>query len=291
MEDIDKIKTARMLIISVLMFNFTVFSIKIFLFILTSSLVVLAYAIDTFMDTVNDIIAYYGLKKMFEPPDFDHPYGHAKYDAFLSTIIAVFILASAFEVIREIINRIISGHYHVFYSKAVFAILISLIIAYVIVAIIETTLAKRLKIDILKSTALHYVTDPAYTIIVLVSVYLSSIGYVFVDIILSLLLSLLLIFGAVNILRRQSKVLLDASVINEEELRSRILKEFADKIVDCYGIKSRTDGRKVFLELTLKLPKDLKLDEAHKIVDEVEEFIRKNYKEKFGHIYVHYEPT
>ena len=170
-------------------------------------------------------------------------------------------------------------------------ILVGLIIAYIIIAIIETILAKRLRIDILKSTALHYVTDPAYTIIVLISVYLSSIGYIFVDIILSLLLSLLLIFGAISILRRQSKVLLDVSVIDKKKLRSEILREFADKIIDCYGIKSRTDGRKVFLELTLKLPKDLKLDEAHKIVDEVEEFIRKNYKEKFGHIYVHYEPA
>ena len=101
-----------------------------------------------------------------------------------------------------------------------------------------------------------------------------------------------LILGAVKIIKRNAMVLLDASVIDEKELRKKIIEEFKGDIVDCTEIRSRTDGRQVFLEMVLKVRDDISLKEAHSLAHCVEKFIREKFKDfQFAYIHIHYEPS
>jgi cation diffusion facilitator family transporter len=79
---------------------------KLAIGLLTGSLVIIADAVHSFTDLVNNIFAYIAVKIAETPPDKSHPYGHQKFEQ-----LAVFILASiltivAFVVIVNAIKRL-----------------------------------------------------------------------------------------------------------------------------------------------------------------------------------------
>ena len=69
--------------------NFAVLCIKLLVGFSTGSLAVLADAVHSLTDTINNVIAWFVIRHSVAPPDSKHPYGHRKFET-----IAVFFLAS-----------------------------------------------------------------------------------------------------------------------------------------------------------------------------------------------------
>ena len=68
----------------------------------------------------------------------------------------------------------------------------------------------------------------------------------------SIVIILVILGRAISIIKRTSRILLDAAVIDERELRELILRTFKGRVIDCKDVCSRTDGVYVFLEMILK---------------------------------------
>jgi len=289
-EDDPSYQRSIILVSLVLILNIIILGIKSYLYFLTISIAVLAYIFDTVVDIMNDCLSIIGLKRSRIPPDKDHPYGHSKYNAFVATIIATFVIASTFEIIREIFIRITTHTLSIHIDSLIISLLCFLAIVYTVIAYIQYTFSKQYKNIIIELSALRYITDPIFTIVVLIGILLTSIGLWWVDILVSIVIILVILKKALEALEKSSKILLDVAVISPEKLRKDILKAFKGKIIDCIDIYSRTDGENIFLELTLVMNKDLSLKEADKIADEVEAFIRKRYRQyRFARILIHQE--
>ena len=287
---LSKFKTAYRIIIITIITNFFLIAIKIYLFVLTLSLAVLAYLMDSLMDLMNDVIAIYGAKIASKPADRDHPYGHTKYDAFYSLIISSLIIGGAIEIFRDTAISIIYGRHVVFFSINVLYIFILLACIYSAIALVEFIYAKKLGIAIMAASALHYITDPVFTFIVFLGVYLSHIGYVFVDYILSIVIGIILISSAIRQIRKQSVVLLDVVVLDPEKLRRVIMEKFPE-VKDVHEITSRTDGVKIFLEFHIWLDPHLTLREAHDKAHQIQEYVESYIgKDKKTRILIHIEP-
>ncbi len=282
---------AILLILLVVILNVIILIIKISIYLMTMSIAAFAYLLDTIMDMQNDIISLFGLRKARTPPDKEHPYGHAKYDAFAATIIAVFIIAITLEMTIGTFTRIFEGVYQVSFDPSLIIIFSILMVIYSLIAIVQNRFAMKYGILTIESTALHYITDPLFTLLVFIGILLASMKFWWVDFLVSVIIILIVLKKAISIIKKTSRILLDAAVINEQELRESILHAFKGKVIDCEDICSRTDGTKVFLEMILKMNKNLSLEESDKIAHEVEEFIRKKYKHlKFEKIIIHQEP-
>jgi len=113
---------AILLILLVIILNVIILITKISIYLMTMSIAAFTYLFDTIMDLQNDFISLFGLKKARVPPDKDHPYGHAKYDAFVATIIAVFIIAITIEMAIETFTRIFEGIYQVNFDPSLIII-------------------------------------------------------------------------------------------------------------------------------------------------------------------------
>lgn len=283
-------EVASKIILSAMIINIVCIILKIQLYFATLSLAVLAYILDTIMDFINDVVALYGTKLAGKPPDYEHPYGHGKYDALISTFIATSVIISALEIFRETINRVISGHEIVFMNDLALQLFIILILIYISLALVEYYFAKKLSIAIMESSALHYVTDPFYTIIVFLSVYLSATGLTIFDIITAIGIAIMIIIGGAQIIRKQTRILLDEAVIPAQDLKKNILNAFPE-VIDIHDIKSRTDGINTYLEFHVVLDGDLSLKKAHSVADRIEQYIRESYPYQNIKITIHLEPS
>ena len=289
-EDDSSYQKSIILVLFVLLINVIILGVKSYLYLLTISIAVLAYIFDTIVDIMNDCLSLISLKRSRIPPDRDHPYGHSKYNAFVATIIATFVIASTFEIAREIFIKVTTHRLSIRIDSLIISLLCFLALIYTVIAYIQYKFSKQHKNIIIELSALRYITDPIFTIIVLIGIFLASIGLWWFDILVSIVIILVILKKALEVLEKSSKILLDVAVISPDKLRKDILKTFKGKIIDCIDIYSRTDGENIFLELTLVMHKDLSLKEADKIADEVETFIRKKYKQyRFARILIHQE--
>jgi len=287
---LDEYKVAESIILMTIASNVLFIVAKIYLYLLTSSLAVFAFLIDSMMDVLNDVIALYGVRMTRQPPDADHPYGHGKYDAFVAAIISSFIIAGAVEIIRDTIQRVLLGDYTVHYSSNVGYIFILLCIGYSIIALVEFFYSRKLKIATMEASALHYLSDPIFTVIVFIAVYMAGMGLIIADIVLSIGIATMLLYVAIQQIRKSSIVLLDFVAISEEHLKEAIFEKFPE-VGHIHAVRSRSDGIRTFLELHVGLPPDMTLKEAHDRVHEIQDFVRDKLLKKKVSIIIHVEPT
>ncbi|MHA1616754.1 MAG: cation transporter [Candidatus Njordarchaeales archaeon] len=72
----NELLTARKVLVTTLIASSTLLGIKTYLYILTGSITVLAYMMDSLYDFINDAVSVWAINRALEPPDKDHPYGH-----------------------------------------------------------------------------------------------------------------------------------------------------------------------------------------------------------------------
>ena len=289
MEHVKEFRIAEKIITIVLLINFALLGVKIYLFMLTASLAVFAFVVDTLMDMLADTIGIFATKRASKPADEDHTYGHAKYDSFVSVIIAMLIIFGAIEIFANEIERIISKQAEISLPSSAIGLFLALGTIYLAISIAEYVYSKKLNISVLEASALHYISDPLYTAAVFLGVYFASIGYIFADYLVSTAIAIILLAEAIGIIRKHGSILLDATAVNPEMIRNWILKNFPE-VNDVHEIKSRTDGISIFLEFHLVLDGNLSLQKAHDICHKVEKFLLKKLRRSIGNITIHAEP-
>lgn len=285
------LKRAKRAFISIISVNIIIIIVKTYLFLITGALILMAFLADSILDILNDVISIFAVHRASKPPDMDHPYGHGKYEALARIMISIALFFTAFEIVSESLNRILTGSSKLVISQLVLYLIGILALVYVVISVSELIAAKRTEVNILKASAWHYITDPITSIFVLVSLWLVSIGYWLFDIIGASIICVLIGFSALGIFKEASTILLDQAVIDSKRIRDAILAKFYPKVVDCHDIRTRTDGFGIYLECHILVKDDLTVKEAHDIAHKVEDFIRKRFREKLFHgITIHIEP-
>ena len=286
-----RVRRAWKIVLIVFLLNITLIMLKAYVYVITLSLTVLAYLVDSLFDILNDMIVLLALRRSSKPPDMDHPYGHGKYEALARVVLSLFLLFTAINIIFEGIKRFLSKEYYLLFPRIVFYILPIFLAAYAFISILELYFSRKLELSILESSSLHYITDPMTTIIVIGAVYFSSMGFWYIDIVGSIIICGIIIYSFFKIFSGASSILLDKYIIEPNIIRNLILEAFKHEVKDVHAIKSRSDGFGVYLEFHLLVAKDFDIESAHKLSHDVEEYLRKVFRNiNFHQILIHIEP-
>src|SRR3989339_571618 len=97
-----KINAARLSIFS----NSFLILTKLFVGIITGSVSIISEAIHSVMDLLAAIVAFFSVRISDNPPDKEHPYGHAKVENVSGVIEALLIFIAAGWIIYEAILKI-----------------------------------------------------------------------------------------------------------------------------------------------------------------------------------------
>jgi len=279
------------IIFIILLANIFIGVLKLYMFLITGSLAILAYLIDTFIDIMNDSIAFVALNKAMKPADIDHPYGHGKYEALSRLIISILVFITVFEIVSQSIERLIFSRTFIFINWNVLQLFLILILYYVLISGVELYSYKKTGIKLLEASLWHYVTDPLTTIIVFISLFLVSMGLYYLDIIASYLICVIILYAAYKIFRESALILVDQAVLDHEEIREKILSRFYPLIKDCHAIKTRSDGFGIYLDCHIIIDPNLTVEKAHELAHQVERYIKEIYQNKvFRGLTIHIEP-
>ena len=291
----EKVKRARTITIIAIALNLLLAGVKIAVSIIFGSISILADGVDSALDLVTSLLSFIAISIATRPADKDHQFGHAKYEHFFTLGIALLLVASSGMIAFQAVQRLILKEHLEF---SVFNIIISAssIIVKGILVWIHIRVGKKIKSPSLVANGLNFRTDIFTSFVVLVSV---SIGWIhvgdsgqtlyWVDPIIALFISVIIIYTAINITREAASVLLDKSACPETLKEIVSIAKEQEGVKGVSNIRTRTIGSDVLLvDLDILLDPKMTIEEGDIIACNVENAIQKVLPVKY--LQIHVEP-
>lgn len=263
--------------------NALVLLAKVFVGTTTGSLAILGDAIHSLTDVVNNIVAWIVTRISSSPPDREHPYGHRKFETLAVFFLASLLVVLSFELALHAINK---EDTEIVNSAWGLEIMLAVLVVNISLATWQRMWARRLQSDILLADATHTFADVLTTIVVIAGWQLSTMGYLWLDKVCALGVSLLVFYLAYGLFKRAFPILVDHFALDPELLSSTIHEVNGVRKVN--RVRSRWIGNEKSIDLVISVDPDLSTTDSHDIATNIELLIEK----KFGvsDISIHVEP-
>lgn len=263
--------------------NVAVLIAKVAVGLATGSLAIIADALHSLTDVVNNIVAWAVIRVSSSPPDIEHPYGHRKFEAmavfFLASLLAVLSFELAIHTIKKDDTDIVNSTWGLGVMLAVLTVNISL-------ATWQRMWARRLESDILYADSSHTFSDALTTIVVIAGWQLSALGYLWLDRACALAVSALIFYLAFTLFRRVFPILVDQYSIDPVILTNTIKEVEGVRKVN--RVRSRWIGSDKSVDLVISVDPHISTNESHNIANEIESLIIERYN--VSDISIHVEP-
>jgi cation diffusion facilitator family transporter len=285
----NKFAQIRKLLIIILALNWGVALAKIVYGHITSSASMFADGIHSLSDGTSNIIGLIGIGVAARPRDVGHPYGHRKYETLASMAIAVALFMVALRLLSDSVHKLINQELiNPEANLLSFVVMGATIAVNITVMKYERKRGKELNSDFLVADSLHTGSDILASVMVVISLISVKLGLPIIDVIAGMVISLLIGYVGVGILKNSSRVLTDYAVINSQEI-TEVLYDMKE-VVGCHRIRTRGRTDDVHVDLHITVDRNMSVGKAHDLSTAIEKRIR----EKFSgvtDVMVHIEPA
>ncbi|MEM1983046.1 MAG: cation diffusion facilitator family transporter [Sulfolobales archaeon] len=266
--------------------NSCLFIIKYILGVMFNSIAVIADAVHTLSDAATSAVVVISFWIAYKPADKEHPFGHGRAEHVGTIIIGTLLCVAGYELVIASYRKFITREALVYNILLVIVMLFSGLVKELL-ARWSLGLASKYRADILASDAWHHRTDAIASILVGLGVIVGE-RYWWVDSMLGIVVSLLIIYVAIKLIINTSKEFLGYSLPTsvEDNIRRDVLAT-SKKISDVHHIHVHKYGEHVEVTLHVRFPPSISISEAHRIATQIE----KELKEKYSwEVTVHMEP-
>ncbi|QFZ91884.2 cation diffusion facilitator family transporter [Synechococcus elongatus] len=256
--------------------NLLVVVIKAGVGFMTGSLSLLADALHSVTDSVNNILGLFTNRLAAPGPDRDHPYGHHKYEAIGALGIAAFLGITCFEIMRGAIGRLITPGDPLKINSIDLWLLLIVLGINIYVAFYERSVGKRLGSQILIADAYHTMSDIWITLVVLAGLIgVRFFNLQWLDVVLALPVAVLVLRSSWIVLKSNLPWLVDEIAIAPEAIHQVVTS--VPGVINCHDIASRgLLGRQIFVDMHLVVDAT-DVATAHQITEAVENRLAERY--------------
>jgi cation diffusion facilitator family transporter len=272
-------------------------SAKLIVGVLTGSLGILAEAAHSGLDLAAAAITFFAVRVSDRPADESHMYGHGKVENLSALAETSLLLLTCIWIIYEAIHRLFFAVIEV--NPSLWAFLIMAISMGVDFSRSRALarIARKYRSQALEADALHFSTDIWSSAVVILGLALVRYGeyrgpskpaFERADAIAALIVAVIVITVSYRLGRRAVDALLDRA---PKGLADRL----SQSVQDVAGIKrvSRTRvrdlGNRVFVDMTVDVPRHLSFEESHELTEKVQQAVRTISPD--ADVVVHTEPV
>jgi len=245
--------------------NLFVLAVKTVIGFSTGSMAILADAVHSLTDFMNNIIALTVMHFSTLPADREHPYGHRKFETLAVFILASILVILAFELILNTFRR---EQTEIVSSNIELILMLGVLVINVGVTSWQHIWAKRLNSEILYADASHTFADVLITSTTIGGWQLSAMGYIWADQLSAIGVALFVFYLAYKLFKRTTPILLDEYAIAPEEL-SKLIKN-VQGVKNVYRVRSRWTGQTCAIDVVISVDSTLSIKDSHNITDKIE---------------------
>ena len=254
----------------------------------THSLGMLSEAVHSGTDLVAASLTFFTVRVSARPADVSHQFGHGKAEH-LSALAeaAVLSIASVYISIRAVerLTGTAGGHVNpVWYAFAVAALVICVDISRTAVS---WRTARRYSSPALAANALHFATDGAGTIAVLVGLGFARAGYQKADAIAALFVGVIVLTAAARLMARNVDVLMDRAPAEAEDAARAAIAKIQPPVV-LRRLRMRSAAGRQFADVVIGVSPSAAVGQGHAAADAVEAAVERALPG--ADVVVHVEP-
>ncbi len=248
--------------------------IKLGAWLYTDSISLLSTLIDSGLDAIASLINLFAVRHALVPADREHRFGHGKAEPLAALGQTVFIAGSALFLIFEAGDRLFDPA-PVPHSGIGIAVMVVAIVVTFALTRFQAHVVRQTGSFAIKADSLHYLGDILVNGAVIVALLLASeLGWILADPLFGLAIAAYIAFTAWRIARGALDLLMDRELPEEARARIRDIALANPEVRDLHDLRTRSSGRRSFIQVHIEMDGNLTLYRAHAVADQVEAALR-----------------
>ncbi len=253
----------------------------------THSAAVFSDALESLVNLGTALLVLWLRSVARRPPDRTHPYGHEKAESFAAMVEGGLVVFAGGAIVKQVADAWMTGRSlaNMVEGMTVLAVLAG---AYALWGWWFLREGKDRHSPAIRAEGQHILSDVKTTLAVVVGGWLMvATGISWLDGLVALGVAIHIVWIGVRLIRESVMVLMDQAV--EEAVEEKIwevLRSFEGRIVGAHHLRTRSTGRRLFVDFDLVVAPDITVQEAHDLAHEVEEALRAVFPTIHAHIHV-----
>ncbi|MBN2015218.1 cation diffusion facilitator family transporter [Candidatus Dojkabacteria bacterium] len=230
---------------------------------------IIASGIDSLSDILSSFLVFLGVKLSEKPPTKKFPYGLYRTETVSSLLVFLMVLISSMTIIYDAIVSLLEKNFDLQVNVLAFGIMAFSSVVCGIMSYLKIKTGKA-------ENSVSLVTDGKHSQIDVFSSIGVLLGIIFaryipaLDSIVALVLGIYIILSLIPLGKEVIEGVLDVADL---EVENQIRKICEKQQVNLTEIKSRKVGARIFVELTITLPSEVKVGKADQIISDLQSLI------------------
>ena len=256
--------------------NVLLFSVKLTIGLILSSLAVTADAFNNLSDAASSIISFIGVKMAGKPADAEHPFGHGRIEYIAALIVSFLVIEVGFTFFKSSISKILHPE-EISFDLVPFVILILSILVKLWMAFFNNKLGKRIDSKVMLATAADSLGDVITTSATVLSIIICHFTSINVDAIAGLIVSAIVIWSGISIAKDTLEPLIGERIPAELYQKITDIVESYDGIVGTHDLIVHNYGpNRSMATIHAEVPNDVNIEVSHEIIDRIERDVKKD---------------
>ena len=250
--------------------NLVLFTIKLSVGLITSSISITADAFNNLSDAASSIITILGFKLSSMPADKEHPFGHGRIEYISALIVAFMVMLVGVQFIKSSFQKIINPDIVVFELIPFILLLVSILLK-VWLSRFNKHIGNTINSSALKAASIDALGDVFTSSCVAISFLAAKFTSIPIDGYMGMGVALFIVYSGFNLIKETLNPLLGeapdpelVNAINEKVMSYENILGTHDLIIHNYG-----PGR-CMCSIHAEIPSDISLVKIHEIIDKAE---------------------
>jgi cation diffusion facilitator family transporter len=256
--------------------------------VVTNSLALYSEAGHSLVDTLAVMITFIAIKKALEPPDPEHPFGHAKFESLGALVQLIFLVLIGALIVYGALRRLFVHAEPVEIGALAFVVMgLSICVeGWRTFSLLRA--ARQTGSEALAASFTHFLTDFLDSFVVIFGLVMAALGYPKADSIAALFVAGVVFMLSIRLGRDVMNSLVDRAPEGLADEIERIVLGVRD-VIGVHDIRVRKAGTQLFTEMHVDLDSQMPLGETHGILDRIESGLHARYPHM--HVVTHPEPV
>ncbi|GAB4341357.1 MAG: CDF family cation-efflux transporter FieF [Desulfobulbaceae bacterium] len=261
---------------------------KLFVWLLTGSLSVMASLVDSLMDAAASTINMVAVRWSLVPADAEHRHGHGKAESLAGLAQASFIAGSAFFLVVHAVERF-ANPVPITGSRTGVLVMTGAIALTLALLLFQHHVIRKTGSTAIRADALHYGTDVLTNLGTIIALVLAGYGFPLLDPVIAIVIACYIFYSAWKIGMDAVHMLMDRELPPEVRERIREIAQAPAQVKGVHDIRTRRSGQTIIIQLHLELDDDIPLVRAHGVGKAVEKEILRAWPE--ADVIIHQDPV
>ena len=243
----------------------------------TGSTAMLGSLADSALDLIASIATLTGVWIASMPADEDHRFGHGKAEALAAIFQVMLIALSAFGIAVRAITQLVEGGQTAAAEEGIAVSVIAIALTFALLGW-QRYVMNRTRSLAIQTDHLHYKSDLFLNLAVIAALVLDQfLGFGMADPLFGLAIAAWLGWGAFTAARDAVDDLMDREWPEEKRLAFVEAAARHPELSNLHDLRTRTSGNRDFVQFHVDLPGAMTVEQAHDIIERVEEDLCKRF--------------